>query len=38
MRRDLGFARLGLLKTLDEENPFYNEAWGMRFSAGVNID
>lgn len=39
MRRELGFARLGLLKTLDEDagSP-YRESWGMRFSGGIHLD
>lgn len=38
VRREMGFARLGLLKTLDEETRIYNEAWGMRLAAGFHID
>lgn len=38
VRREMGFARLGLLKTLDEESPIYDEAWGMRLSAGFHLD
>ena len=38
VRREMGYARLGLIKTLDEESPVYNEAWGMRLSAGFHLD
>ena len=43
VRTDLGFARFGVQKTLDEENAFggtgyYDGAWGARFSAGFHLD
>lgn len=39
LRRDVGFVRLGLMKTLDEDQSSpYREAWGARFSAGFHLD
>ncbi|MFO0587468.1 MAG: hypothetical protein U0441_08010 [Polyangiaceae bacterium] len=42
VRTDLGFARFGVMKTLDEDNApgdtTYDGAWGARFSAGFHLD
>jgi hypothetical protein len=39
LRRELGFARLGVMKTLNEESGSpYRDAWGARLSTGIHID
>lgn len=39
VNRDAGFARLGFLKTLDEDTAaHYREAWGLRLSGGFHLD
>ena len=44
-RREAGFARLGFLKTLDEDtltgaihSTPYRDSWGVRLSAGFHLD
>ena len=39
VNRDAGFARLGFLKTLDEDTAaHYRESWGLRLSGGFHLD
>jgi hypothetical protein len=40
VRRDLGFARLGLMLPLDDSTagPPFSQAWGLRLWAGLHID
>ncbi len=39
VNREAGFARLGFLKTLDEDTAaHYRESWGLRLSGGFHLD
>lgn len=40
VKRELGFARLGIMLPLDESTagPAFEQAWGLRLAAGIHID